>query len=105
MRRIAEERRVEAMVLRRLPRALDGVGRHLPLAIDVAETREREVGRRDERPLLPLRVDGAEEEHLVPQDRSAGLDAGVGQLVPAVFTVPFGVVTCVKSDSSPVGRT
>ena len=82
VRRIAEERRVEAMVLRRLPRALDGVGRHLPLAIDFAETREREVGRRDERPLLPLRVHGAEEEQLVLQDRSAGLDADVGQLGP-----------------------
>ena len=78
-RRVAEERRVEAVAVVELERALGGIGDVPASAIDVAEALERKSLGRVQRPRVPLRIDGAEEEGMVFGDRTTALDAAVVQ--------------------------
>ena len=79
-RRIAEEGGVEAMRVGSCHVRLGGVVRHAAVAIHVAERLQRKSVRRDERIGLPLRIDRAEEEQPIAQDRAAEVGAGIAQL-------------------------
>src|SRR5262245_10747725 len=69
------------MAICNLPRALCGVRGRMPLAVDFTKALEREAVGGDERARLPRGVDRAEEEHLVADDASAGLDADIAFLL------------------------
>src|ERR1051325_5780313 len=77
MRRIAEERRVELLAGGLLHRRFCCVRRRAPIAADVAVAGERESGRSVVNSLRPRRVDRAEEEKAVLEDRPAELGAAI----------------------------
>ena len=56
-----------------LRRALHGVRHVAAFAVEAILVEKREAFRRLERSGLPLRIDGAEEEHAIPDDRSSAL--------------------------------
>jgi len=77
VRRVAKERRVNALRRRGLPGDLGRVRHDAAVARHVSERRQRESCRRHEQRAVALRVDGAKDEQLVMDDRTANRGAGV----------------------------
>src|SRR5262245_50025572 len=63
-----------------LPGAFGGVVDDVSIAVDMAKAGQRKIVRRVQRPLLPLRIDGTEVEHVVPLNWSADRRACIVEL-------------------------
>src|SRR6478672_5122074 len=80
MRGIAEERGIDPVRGAKLRRSLGGIRSGVSLPVDFAQAGEREAVGCDNGPTLERRVDGAEEEQLVLDDRTAAFDARIAVL-------------------------